>query len=124
MRSLHLVILALAAIAIAAACSPSAGTPAPSGPPADVTITANNLEFGETSVEAPAGRAFTIDFNNLESAPHNVSIGRDNSFSSFLFQGEVVQSRLIRYDVPALQPGTYPFRCDLHPEMLGTIVAK
>ena len=29
------------------------------------------------------------------------------------------------YDVPALEPGTYFFRCDVHPgQMTGTFVVK
>src|SRR5919197_712476 len=26
------------------------------------------------------------------------------------------------YDVPGLEPGTYFFRCDLHPDMKGTVI--
>jgi plastocyanin len=32
--------------------------------------------------------------------------------------GEIV------YDIPALKAGTYYFRCDLHPDMRGAIVAS
>jgi len=31
------------------------------------------------------------------------------------------QRPTIVYDVPALKPGTYFFRCDLHPNMNGTL---
>jgi plastocyanin len=29
----------------------------------------------------------------------------------------------VMYDVPALDPGTYFFRCDVHPQMNGTLEA-
>jgi plastocyanin len=122
LRPLRIVLLAFAAAALAAACASSAPTPPAS--PADVTISANNLQFAPTSVQAPAGRAFTIDFNNQETAQHNVTIATDNSFGNILFRGEIVGQQAIRYNVPALQAGTYPFRCDVHPDMLGTLVAQ
>ena len=124
LRPLRIALIALAAAALVAACSPSAASPPASSDPVDVTITARDLKFGQTSVQAPAGRPFTILFDNQESAPHNVTIARDTTFASPLFQGEIVSSRQITYSVPALQAGTYAFRCDVHPEMVGSLVAQ
>ena len=39
-----------------------------------------------------------------------------------LFVGKLVSRATIIYDVPALEPGTYFFRCDLHPDMRGTLI--
>ena len=41
-----------------------------------------------------------------------------------LFRGEIFSSGSKVYDVPALEAGTYFFRCDVHPDMTGTITAK
>jgi hypothetical protein len=38
--------------------------------------------------------------------------------------GDVVTSAKSDLVVPALQPGSYFFRCDVHHDMTGTIVAK
>ena len=120
-----LVVGALAALTVA--CSPSAGSSsaAPSGP-ADVSIAARDLAFNPASATVPAGRSFTIAFDNQEAAPHNIQISRDPSFAAnqILFTGEIVSSQKINYDVPALDAGTYPFRCEVHPNMLGTFTAQ
>ncbi len=118
-----LVVGALAAITVA--CSPSAGgSPPASAGPADVSISAKDLAFNPSAADVPAGRAFTIAFDNQEAAPHNIQIARDQTFSQDLFKGEVVSSQKVNYSVPALAAGTYPFRCEVHPNMLGTFTAK
>jgi plastocyanin len=120
-----LVVGALAAMTVA--CSPSAGgSPAASAGPADLSISAKDLVFNPSAADVPAGRPFTIAFDNQESAPHNIQIARDPSFAAnqILFTGEVVSSQKVNYSVPALAAGTYPFRCEVHPNMLGTFTAK
>jgi plastocyanin len=40
-----------------------------------------------------------------------------------LFTGDLVSGpKKIVYQVPALEQGTYFFRCDVHPTMTGTFV--
>jgi plastocyanin len=122
--------LALATVALAAAAcsstSAAGGTAAPAAPadPNAPTITANNLTFAESTVAVPAGEAFQLTFTNQESAPHNVSIYTDASAATNLYNGEIFSSATKVYDVPALAAGTYFFRCDVHPDMQGTITAQ
>ena len=122
--------LALATVALAAAAcsstSATGGTAAPAAPadPNAPAITANNLKFAESTVEVPAGKPFQLTFTNQESAPHNVSIYTDASAASNLFNGEIFSSATKVYDVPALAAGSYFFRCDVHPDMQGTITAQ
>jgi plastocyanin len=112
--------------AVAAACSSSASAPAaPSGPVADgPTIVAKDMKFQTSSVEVKAGSNVTIHFDNQDSVPHNVAIYTDSSASSPLSVGQVVTSEKSDQVVPALKAGTYFFRCDVHHDMTGTIVAK
>ena len=122
-------VLAVAALAlVASACSSaSADQPAPSGslPPGSVVISAHNIHFDQSQVTAPANAAFALRFDNHDSAPHNVAIYTDSSASTALFQGEVFGGDGSKtYEVPALKPGTHFFRCDVHPDMNGTIVVK
>jgi plastocyanin len=120
--------LALTAVALAAAAcsSTSAGEPVPAAPVDGdaVVITAKDLKFGQAEVEVPAGEAFNLTFDNQESAPHNVAIYTDSSAATNLFRGEIFSSASKTETVPALDPGSYFFRCDVHPDMTGTIVAK
>jgi plastocyanin len=118
--SLASVLLSLVAIA----CGPAAGATEPSGSPTetDVTITANQLAFDTATVSLEAGEARTIRLVNLENLPHNVAIYVDESASQSLFVGELINRGEIVYQLPPLEPGTYFFRCDLHPEMKGSLV--
>ena len=123
--------LALATVALAAAAcsSTSADTntpPASAGPvdPNAPAIVAKDLQFTTKDVQVPAGKAFQLTFTNNDGAPHNVAIYTDSSASTNLFRGEVFSGATKVADVPALAAGTYFFRCDVHPDMTGTIVAK
>jgi plastocyanin len=120
--------LALAAIAlIAAACgSTNAGQPAApvSVDPNAPAVVAKDIKFVTTEVKVPAGKAFQLTFDNQDGAPHNVAIYTDSSASQAKFQGDIFSSGTRVYDVPALAAGSYFFRCDVHPDMTGTIVAE
>jgi plastocyanin len=123
------ILLALGLVAIAAlgaACSTAAAQPLPSGPvdPNGPTIVAKDMKFVGGPVEVKAGANVTIHFDNQDSAPHNVAVYTDSSASSPISVGEIVTSGKKDQVVPALKPGSYFFRCDVHHHMTGTIVAK
>jgi plastocyanin len=122
-------LLALGLVAIAAAsaaCSNAAAQPIPSGPvdPNGPTIVAKDMTFAPSTVELVAGKNVTIHFDNKDNAPHNVAIYQDSSASKKLSVGEIVTGAKTDQVVPALAAGTYFFRCDVHPNMTGTIVVK
>ncbi|HXF73325.1 MAG TPA: cupredoxin domain-containing protein [Actinomycetota bacterium] len=81
--------------------------------------------FAETKLTAPAGQPFTITFDNQDAGvPHDVAIHAAEDFSDQAIAattpepGPVTQT----LEVPALDPGTYYFRCDVHPTtMTGRI---
>jgi len=117
-------LLAIAAVGVA--CAPSAANPpVPSGPVSDgPTIVAKDMKFQTASVDVKAGENVTIHFDNQDSAPHNVAIYTDSGAGTALSIGEVVTSAKKDQVVPALKAGSYFFRCDVHHDMTGTIVAK
>ena len=122
--------IALATVALAAAaCAPAngaGGTPAPTvavGADSPVVV-AKDMKFQTPNVSAPAGEAFAMTFENQDSQPHNVSIYTDSSASQRLYEGEIFSSGSRVYQVRALAAGTYFFRCDVHQDMTGTIVAQ
>jgi plastocyanin len=111
--------------------SSSAGTPVPvtsgSGSSSVVHQTADQLSFGSSSLQAPAGTPFEIVFDNqAPGVQHNVAIYRDSSAADALFVGDLFPGpKTVTYHVGALSAGSYFFRCDVHPsQMTGTLVVK
>jgi plastocyanin len=113
----------------APSASPSAGasgSPSASEAPTGTVleISAQNVQFDKTTLEAPADEAFQIAFqNNDAGVPHNVEIRDASGMTVFL--GEIfngVDSRTYRVD--PLPAGTYQFICTVHPNMVGTLTVK
>ena len=126
MKRILLAIGLVALAAISAACSSASAQPLPSGP-VDAngpTVVAKDMKFTSPTVEVKAGTNFTLHFDNQDAAPHNVGIYTDSRASSAVSVGEIVTSGAKDQVVPALKAGTYFFRCDVHHDMTGTIVAK
>jgi plastocyanin len=91
---------------------------------ADVTIVAENLAYTTPNVSAPAGKPFTILFQNKDqSSLHDVDILAADG--SILFDGLYnIGPATTTYNVPALPAGTYKFHCAVHPEVMnGTLKA-
>jgi plastocyanin len=88
------------------------------------TVTAEALTFDTAEIDLPAGQPTTLTFDNEDAGvPHNIAIYNDDSLSETLFQGEQFPGIDIReYEIPALEPGTYYFHCDVHTTMNGTVV--
>jgi plastocyanin len=106
-------------------CSTPAGTAAapPSAPSGGAVITAQNTAFDRGQLAVPAGRPFQLLFENREGAPHNVTI-YDDGGAPPLFVGETFGGPGSRtYEVPSIPAGTHKFRCDVHPQMTGTVTA-
>jgi plastocyanin/mono/diheme cytochrome c family protein len=106
----------------------SGGSPSPASSLAAgttvVKISATNTAFDETTLTAPAGAAFAIEFtNNDAGTPHNVEIKNadgSDAFKGQIFPGVATQT----YSVPALKAGTYQYNCTVHPTMQGTLTVK
>ena len=89
-----------------------------------VEISADDLEFDVTTIEAPAGEDFTITLVNNDSAPHNISIYAEEGGQVLAIGPMGEAGDTVTTEVTALEPGTYYFHCDLHPEMNGTLVVE
>jgi plastocyanin len=94
------------------------------GAPAGLVVTAKGLSFDTKELDLPAGQPTTITFHNEDAGiPHNIAIYTDQSLSTALFQGEQFPGAATQeYQVPALDPGTYYFHCDVHTTMNGIVV--
>jgi plastocyanin len=125
--------LAIALIGVLAACS----TPADSGDSSDntgggtvavvdgvVELSAADLAFDASVIEAPAGEAFTIRFTNDDSAPHNVAVYTEEGGEEIANSDPIGQGESLEVEVPAQEAGRYYFQCDLHTNMNGTVVVE
>ncbi len=132
MKRLTFALGLLSLAALLAACSGATAADATSSPASSagpsagaVVVVAKDLSFTTPEVTVPAGRPFELAFDNQDGAPHNVAIYTDSSASTRVAVGDIFSGPGQRtQSVPALAAGTYFFRCDVHQNMTGTIVAK
>jgi plastocyanin len=120
----------------AASAGPSgsapAGSAAPSGSAAAasgtsvVVISASGIKYEQSSVTAPAGTPFQIQFDNKDAGTqHNITIHQGNADGAELFKGEIFTGVATRvYNVPALDAGGYAYVCTVHPTMIGTLTVQ
>jgi plastocyanin len=120
--------------------SPGASSPTPaqitscsSGVVVKLTapVGASTSGFAETSLSVPAGKCFTIDFNNQDSGvAHNVEIyssdpTKDPSATLLFSPGAttgITGPGTTQYFVAPLLAGSYFYRCAFHPTvMVGTL---
>jgi plastocyanin len=110
----------------------ASGSAAPSGSAAAssgtslVVISALGIKYEQSSVTAPAGKPFQIQFDNKDAGtPHNVTIHQGDAGGAELFKGEIFNGVATRvYDIPALDAGAYAYVCTVHPTMIGTLTVQ
>jgi plastocyanin len=130
MKRLTLTLGLLSLAAVLAACSGSSATPGAASPTASpdadaIVVTAKDLKFGQVEITVPADEAFGLVLDNQENIPHNVAIYTDDSASTKISVGEIFSGPAQKTQaVPAMAAGTYFFRCDVHPDMKGSVVAE
>jgi plastocyanin len=130
-----LITLILVVAATLAACSggSDASEPADGGTGGTATVENGAVEitaeetlvFNVDAIEAPAGEDFTITLVNNDTAPHNITIYSEEGGEMLSETGQTAEAgQTVTLDVAALEPGTYYFQCDIHPEMNGTVVVS
>jgi len=97
--------------------------PVPSGA-ATLQLTAQNIQFDKTSLEAPANQPFVIDFKNMDppGVMHNVQIRQSDGTTVIADQPTIDGGNEAQYQYQGLAPGTYEFICIVHPSIMhGTL---
>jgi plastocyanin len=102
---------------------PKAAPGGSAGPGTTIDLAAKNIEFDKKSLTFKANSPVLIHFDNLDAVPHNVDIttesggGGTTIFKEDPFSGPTA----VDYRFTAPGPGRLYFRCDVHPNMTGTI---
>lgn len=88
-----------------------------------VTLTATETAFSVDSITVEADEPFVLALDNRSSVPHNLAIYADDEA---VFVGDVFAGpKEVAYQLPTLEPGSYEFRCDVHPQqMTGVLEAR
>ncbi|MDQ2942016.1 MAG: cupredoxin domain-containing protein [Chloroflexota bacterium] len=128
-RSTFLILIGLVSVSLVACGSggssagTTVGTVTVSG--GKVAVSADKLKFDATTIKAKAGEAFTITFTNKEGQPHNVAVYRSKGGDKIV-RGNIISGpdKSDEISVPALEAGTYYFRCDVHSDMNGSVVVS
>ncbi len=106
--------------------STPAGTPVAAGTPqTSVDLVAKNLKYNTDSITLAPNTETTVTLDNKDaSVLHNFSIYTTTDATTTVFKGDLTTGpTTMKYTIPPLQPGTYYFRCDVHPDtMHGTLI--
>jgi plastocyanin len=91
-----------------------------------ISLAAKNIAFNKSTITVPAGANVTINFDNQDDGvPHNFAVYETEAAQKPIFQGKIITGPAkIAYTFKAPdKPGTYFFRCDVHPSMNGRFIA-
>ncbi len=94
------------------ATAPATGTFATS-------LEARNVSYNKATVTVPAGALVTIAFVNDDIVTHNLAVYETAAAANVIFRGAIIRTGTIdyRFNAPS-EPGTYFFRCDVHPTFM------
>jgi plastocyanin len=121
-------VLASALTAVLAACAPATVSPRHDGADhavaATAAVTVEDFAYSPARLEVPAGS--TITWTNADGFAHTVTSGApgapDGAFDGPLGRPDQHDAAGTTVSATLDEPGTYPYFCDLHPSMTGTIV--
>jgi plastocyanin len=135
-RAVITLLAAVIGLVLLAACSSAAKTTLATTQPATtssaagnavtIDLSASGMAFDTKTIKVPAGAKVTINFQNKDSANHNFAAYLDAAAANKIFVGEVIGTTSIIYTFTApTNPGTYFFRCDVHPSIMkGSFIVE
>lgn len=94
------------------------------GASADLAITAADMAFDTDTLTAPAGEEIVVTFTNNDTVPHNFSVYTEEGGEAIATGDIINEGETDEVELGTLEPGTYYFVCDLHPEMNGSFVVE
>lgn len=112
--------LALLSALLITACG-GAGTAGDPARPADAAVTIEKFAYEPASMEVVVGTEIT--WTNEDLFGHTVTSGEPTQPSGVFdgSLGETTDGEGATFSWTATEPGTYPYFCDFHPDMRGTV---
>jgi plastocyanin len=100
--------------------------PAPGAPSGPIVTAQDQTAFSPNTIQLAAGQPSTITFDNEDPGiTHNLDVYADKDYTQSIAKTpDVIGVSSGQVALPALQPGTYYFRCDFHTVMQGTITVS
>ncbi len=127
MRGIFRVAITISVAVVAVSCGGGGEVQDGGGGGTTVQLTASNTSFDTEEITLTAGAETTIQFDNQDQGlPHNFALYEDESAATAIFQGDTIEGPdTTEYTFTAPDPGTYFFRCDVHPtQMMGTAIVE
>jgi plastocyanin len=93
-----------------------------------IELVAEDIAFDTDEITVAAGSRVTVELTNEDAEQHNFAVYESEDASEEIFVGEIFsgpdETRTEMFDAPE-EPGTYFFRCDVHPtEMTGDFIVE
>ncbi len=86
-----------------------------------IGLIAKDIAYNTSTITVPAGANVTVDFTNEDSGiQHNFAVYDTSAAQNAIFKGEIITgpaTTTYTFTAPS-QPGTYFFRCDVHPGIM------
>ncbi|MEO8208129.1 MAG: cupredoxin domain-containing protein [Chloroflexota bacterium] len=121
-RSRRIVALLAAFVVVATGCG-AAATPTPSWPAGSLVVTAKDRKFDTRELRFSNDDETQLVFVNADSEAHNIVIRTQPRFAGdVVFKFPPISKGYTVVTVGPLEPGSYFFLCDVHPQMKGTVV--
>jgi len=95
----------------------------PAPPPELVAIAAKDLRFTSSTVTA-GQHALPVRLPERRRRAHNVAVFRDSSAAERISSARSSAARPPRSRTSRARGGRVLFRCDVHPDMVGTLVVR
>ena len=93
-----------------------------------IDLIAKNIAYNTSTITVPAGANVTVNFHNEDqNVPHNFAVYDTSAAKKVIFKGDIITgpSETTYHFTAPDTPGTYFFRCDVHPTiMTGQFIVK